>query len=441
MRSLIHVSNQSFSPLASPSALQDSSWLALVQPHEQRHDSSGSSKDAPETAGAAGQPGGLPNGTASEGQLFVLEFDLVNSCWRAAPAVCPAGGLQTQLMTAQLGQDARNGGWQPPLELRYFQQLAVDLLMESNRVAAGAAEEAAEAVGGDRPSRAAQRLERLMDGSDHRRFALIVDGSGGQPGQRDWRAPYDVLCLERVLSGLSLQIQPAEWRPFWHKRSSAPAQPFVPAASRPCCQNSCRPSALPETAGSLTAVWQEWGAPLPPIRLGEIAAPSGLLYSLRLAQQARAVAAAAAAAADVDGRSPGSSMDCKEGALAGGSVLLRLAAEPSLPPIACPLSAVHQSRQLACLLELQQEDGTDVAMDAAAAAKEAEQASDSGSAGRPAGLQPHLVLVGVRPEEHAALRQLVRCLAGETHAGLLEAACLLDVVRWGAACLTCLPQQ
>lgn len=180
-------------PGLAPSALQDSSWLALVQPHEQRHDSSGSSKDASETAGAAGQPGGLPDGTASEGQLFMLEFDLVNSCWRAAPAVCPAGGLQTQLMTAQLGEDARNGGWQPPLELRYFQQLAVDLLMESNRVAAGAAEEAAEAVGCERPSRAAQRLERLMDGSDHRRFALFVVGSGRQPG------PAGLACSTRCV--------------------------------------------------------------------------------------------------------------------------------------------------------------------------------------------------------------------------------------------------
>lgn len=128
-------------------------------------------------------------------------------------------------------------------------------------------------------------------------------------------------------------------------------------------------------------------------------------------------------------------MDSKGSALTGGSVLLRLAADPSLPPIACPLSAVHQSRQLACLLELRQEDGVDVATDAAVAAKEAEQASDSGGAGTPAGRQPQVVLVGVRPEEHAALRQLARCLAGETHAGLLEAACLLDVVRWGAACL------
>ena len=35
----------------------------------------------------------------------------------------------------------------------------------------------------------------------------------------------------------------------------------------------------------------------------------------------------------------------------------------------------------------------------------------------------------VRPEEHAALRQLARCLAGETHAGLLDAATCLEVVR------------
>lgn len=158
-------------------------------------------------------------------------------------------------------------------------------------------------------------------------------------------------------------------------------------------------------------------AALPPPRLGEIAAPSPLPYSLRTAQAVRALAAAAPASSSSDGSCGG-----------GGSLLLlRIAADPSLPPIPCPPAAAAQCGELVRLLQVLEEE---------------QAAATASSSGR----QPRqLALHGVAPEEHAALRQLVRCLSGRTHAGLLEATLLLDVARCvvpplpSAAMLACHP--
>lgn len=151
-------------------------------------------------------------------------------------------------------------------------------------------------------------------------------------------------------------------------------------------------------------VWKEW-APLAPHRLGEVAAPSSLPYTLRQAQAARKALCAA----------PGS------GAAAtaqhhSSSMWLRLAADPSLPAIRCPLRAAQQANELQRVWELLEESGA---------------FSGSTSSGRGGDIESGLgaALPGIAAEEHAALQQLVGCLAGETHAGLLEATQLLDVLR------------
>lgn len=114
-------------------------------------------------------------------------------------------------------------------------------------------------------------------------------------------------------------------------------------------------------------------------------------------------------------------------------MLLRLSADPLLPPIACPLSAVQQCGQLECLLELQREGEAEGEGPLAEGPGDAGATCSTGRGnptdGRHQAQQRTLLLGGVRPEEHAALRQLVRCLAGQTHVGLLDAACCLDVVR------------
>lgn len=156
------------------------------------------------------------------------------------------------------------------------------------------------------------------------------------------------------------------------------------------------PCPLPPTADSVVSVWREWAA-LPAQRLGELADPEPLPYSLRTAQALRAAVAAV-------------------GGGSGGGLVIRLAADPSLPLIPCPLSAAVQSGELCRLLEVLGE--------------EAEGPTGAGSSGR--GSPPaarEVPLAGVVPEDHAALRQLVGCLAGTTHAGLLEVTLLLDVTR------------
>jgi hypothetical protein len=100
-------------------------------------------------------------------------------------------------------------------------------------------------------------------------------------------------------------------------------------------------------------------------------------------------------------------------------VLLRAAADPSLPPITCPRSAAQQCGELMRLLEVLEEAHPEGSSSAAEAVSSHQQ--------------PELALLGVAAEEHAALQQLVRCLVGETHAGLLEASQLLDVTRWGSS--------
>ena len=151
--------------------------------------------------------------------------------------------------------------------------------------------------------------------------------------------------------------------------------------------------------GSLTAAWQEW-APLPAVRLGEIAAPFSLPYDLRAAQAARAAAAAGS-----------------------GAVLLRLAADPALPPVPCPLAAARQCSQLAQLLDLFLDGGGDAAVE--------EAGRDCGGGGGGGGGAPprEVPLAGVAAEEHAVLQRVVACLAGQTHVGLLEGTLLLDVAR------------
>lgn len=144
-------------------------------------------------------------------------------------------------------------------------------------------------------------------------------------------------------------------------------------------------------AGGLPAAWWE-AVPLPPIRLGEISSPAGLPYTLRQAQAVRAAAAGL----------PSST----------SSFLLQVTADPSLPPIPCPPSVLAQCGELQRLAEIVQESGEGPC-----------------SASQPD--QPPLLLplAGVAPEEHGALQQLVRCQAGRTHVGLLEATQLLDVTR------------
>ena len=146
-------------------------------------------------------------------------------------------------------------------------------------------------------------------------------------------------------------------------------------------------------AGNLVAVWREW-APLPASKLGEIAAPRSLPYDLRQTQAVRAAAAAGG---------------CSEAAIA-----LRVAADPSLPAVCCLLPAAQQCGELVRLLEVVEEDAEG-------------SAGGSGSGPELVGLE--LQLAGIAREEHAALQQLVHCLAGHTHAGLLEATQLLDVTR------------
>jgi hypothetical protein len=144
--------------------------------------------------------------------------------------------------------------------------------------------------------------------------------------------------------------------------------------------------------------------------LGEIAAPERIPYDLPQAQAVRKCAA----------------LSYHYGRGRESAVLLRVAADPSLPPITCPRSAAQQCGELIRLLEVLEEaepEGSSRADEAACSPG----GSSSGCHG-----QPELALLGVAPEEHAALQQLVRCLAGETHAGLLEATQLLDVTRCGS---------
>ncbi|KAL4437126.1 hypothetical protein ABPG75_004265 [Micractinium tetrahymenae] len=327
-----------------------------------------------------------------------MAFDLVNSCWSGPHTASQVAAREVLQAPGQHRPGASSSGLQEPLGAAYFEEQARQLQEQPGAAAAAAATVAQAAAGAlnaagrSSAGAAAERPQRLFPESDSHGLAMFVDGTD-----------------------------------------------------------------------SMIAVWQEWGAPLPPKRLGEIAAPASLPYSLRQAQQARAVAAQAAtalaagdaaeaaqppaaaaaaaaaagnalaAAADAGSSSvPGSSMGSTPSALQEASVLLRLAADPSLPPIACPLSAVQQCGELARLMELQDE-GEAEGEAAAEGAEDAEAGigggSSSGSAAQPLPKQRQLLLVGVRPEEHAALRQLVRCLAGETHAGLLDAVCCLDVVR------------
>lgn len=166
-------------------------------------------------------------------------------------------------------------------------------------------------------------------------------------------------------------------------------------ASASCQDQTCLSLVL--LADNLLAAWREW-AQLPPPRFGEIAAPEPLPYDLRQAQALRAVSAEAQP----------------------GRIWLQLSADATLPPIPCPLSAVAQSGELQRLLE--------VAGEATAGC------GSSSHGGLEAAGEPELLLplAGVSAEEHAALGALVGCLAGCTHAGLLEATQLLDVARWGA---------
>ena len=150
-------------------------------------------------------------------------------------------------------------------------------------------------------------------------------------------------------------------------------------------------------------MWRDWPVRNMPPSLGEIAAPERIPYDLPQAQAVRTCAALA----------------CHSGRGMESAVLLRVAADPSLPPITCPRSAAQQCGELMRLLEVLEEAHPEGSSRAAEAASSHQQ--------------PELALLGVAAEEHAALQQLVRCLVGETHAGLLEASQLLDVTRWGSS--------
>ncbi len=205
------------------------------------------------------------------------------------------------------------------------------------------------------------------------------------------------------------------------------------------------PVFVPWPADSMVAVWRSWDLPQPP-RLGEITAPEGLPYDLRHSQVVRALAAgaagttgtvagaagaagaaeAASAAADAGVAALGSGGDrtaSSSSSYVGGdrTVLLRIAADPSLPPIPCPLSAAAQCGELCRLLEVLGEDGQ------APCSPPQQQQQDQPDQQQQAAVLP---LAGVAPQEHAALQQLVSCLAGRTHSGLLESTLLLDVARW-----------
>ena len=192
-------------------------------------------------------------------------------------------------------------------------------------------------------------------------------------------------------------------------------------------------SSLP--ADSMVAVWRDWGLPQRP-RLGEIAAPETLPYDLRHAQVVRALAAGAAGTACAVGAAGTAS---SSGGSSSHLVLLRIAADPSLPPIACALSAAAQCGELCRLLEVLGEGGqTSIGEQQQQQQQQAggqAPLDDQQQQQRQQQQQQPLVLplAGVAPEEHTALRQLVGCLSGRTHAGLLESTLLLDVARWGAA--------
>ncbi|KAL4859438.1 Zinc finger CCCH domain-containing protein 40 [Chlorella vulgaris] len=168
-----------------------------------------------------------------------------------------------------------------------------------------------------------------------------------------------------------------------------------------------------DTQGGALAVWREW-APLKPIRLGEIAAPESLAYSLRQAQALRA----ALASPGITGSHTGAdfaAVEASSGDDAHSDVMLQVTSQPPLPAIICPRIVAQQCGELLRQLEVLEEAGTAAG-------------SWRGDGGQPIQLQ-QLVLTGVSRDEHAALQQLVNCLAGKTHAGLLEATQLLDVTR------------
>jgi hypothetical protein len=100
---------------------------------------------------------------------------------------------------------------------------------------------------------------------------------------------------------------------------------------------------------------------------------------------------------------------------------LRVAADPSLPAIRCLLRAAQQSNEMRRLWEFLEESS--------AFGGSSSSPGSQSKAGSGAAHQTELLVPGVAAEEHAALQQLVACLAGETHAGLLEAMQLLDVLR------------
>lgn len=178
-------------------------------------------------------------------------------------------------------------------------------------------------------------------------------------------------------------------------------------------------------ADSLLAFWREW-APPRPTRLGELAAPEGLPYDLRQAQALRALAAGAAGAPAGAPAGPDGSASCSG---SGPAILLRVAADPSLPAVPCPLAAAAQCGELRRLVEvLGEAEGQAAGGEPASAGGQHQQQQP-----QPGGALV-LPLVGVAPEERPALEQLVGCLAGRTHAGLLEATQLLDVARWAGLC-------
>lgn len=190
---------------------------------------------------------------------------------------------------------------------------------------------------------------------------------------------------------------------------------------------------LPRPADSILAVWRDWGLPQQP-RLGEIAAPETLPYDLRHAQVVRALAAGAAGTAGAVGAAGTAS---SSGGSSSHLVLLRIAADPSLPPIACPLSAAAQCGELCRLLEVLGEGGQPSIGEQQQQQRQAGERHEQQQqqAGQQQQQQQPLILplAGVAPEEYTALLQLVGCLSGCTHAGLLESTLLLDVARWGAA--------
>lgn len=95
--------------------------------------------------------------------------------------------------------------------------------------------------------------------------------------------------------------------------------------------------------------------------------------------------------------------------------MLQVTSQPPLSAIICPRIVAQQCGELLRQLEVLEEAGTAAG-------------SWQGDGGQPIQLQ-QLALTGVSRDEHAALQQLVNCLAGKTHAGLLEATQLLDVTR------------